>query len=196
MIRTLLAASALALTAPFAFAQSMPMADEVPAHIGPAVGDTFPDFAAVSSDGTPVTLAELSAANGVVMVFSRSLDWCPFCQAQSIDLKDAETPLSGMGWNLNLITYDAPDVLAAYGVEHEIPYELLSDTGSAMIDEFGLRNTEVPAGSRYDGIPHPAIIFLSPEGEVLSMLREEGFQTRPPVELILETAHTLAEQES
>ena len=123
-------------------------------------------------------------------------DWCPFCQAQSIDLKDAETPLSGMGWNLNLITYDAPDVLAAYGVEHEIPYELLSDTGSAMIDEFGLRNTEVPAGSRYDGIPHPAIIFLSPEGEVLSMLREEGFQTRPPVELILETAHTLAEQDS
>ena len=60
-----------------------------------------------------------------------------------------------------------------------------------MIDAFHLRNTDMPAGSRYDGIPHPAIVFISPEGEVKAMLREEGYRDRPPVPLVLETATDL-----
>lgn len=199
MIRTFLAASLIAASAPTALAQQAmadqaPMADEdqMMMHIGPSVGDTFADFTALSTAGEAQTLANLSGEAGAVIVFSRSLDWCPFCKRQAIDLKDAAAPLAELGWDLNLITYDDPETLAGYAADHEIPYTLLSDKDSAMINAFHLRNTEVPAGSRYDGIPHPAIIFLSPEGEVLAMLREEGYQNRPPVDVVLETAGELA----
>lgn len=199
MIRTFLAASLIAASAPTALAQQAmadqaPMADEdqMMMHIGPSVGDTFADFTALSTTGDAQTLANLSGEAGAVIVFSRSLDWCPFCKRQAIDLKDAAAPLAELGWDLNLITYDDPDTLAEYAGDNDIPYTLLSDKDSAMINAFHLRNTEVPAGSRYDGIPHPAIIFLSPEGEVLAMLREEGYQNRPPVDVVLETAGELA----
>lgn len=194
MIRTLLAVTALTLAAPAAFAvpQDDMKADAEMMHVGPAVGDTFPGFTALSPTGEARTLADLAGTAGSVIVFSRSMEWCPFCQRQSIDLIDADAPLAELGWKLSLITYDSPEILADYAEEYEIPYTLLSDTDSAMIDAFHLRNTEVPAGSRYDGIPHPAIVFLSPEGEVLAMLREEGYQTRPPVDVVLETAGELA----
>ncbi len=190
MIRTLLAATALALTAPIVLADETKQSIEH-SQIGPSVGDVFADFEALRADGTSVTLADISAANGSVLVFSRSMEWCPFCQKQAVDLIDATAPLAAEGWSLNVITYDAPEHLTAFAEKNETNYTFLSDTGSAMINAFGLRNHEMPKGSRYDGIPHPAIIFLSPEGEVLAMLREEGFKNRPPVETVLSTAKTL-----
>ena len=51
-----------------------------------------------------------------------------------------------------------------------------------MIDAFGLRNTEVTAGSRFDGIPHPAIIYIKADGEVAGVQKEEGYRDRPPTE--------------
>jgi len=48
-----------------------------------------------------------------------------------------------------------------------------------MIDAFGLRNTEVTAGSRFDGIPHPAIIYIKANGEVAGVQKEKGYRNRP-----------------
>lgn len=187
MIRSLLAASALALTAPLA---PMALAEEA-AQIGPQIGDTHAEFTANDVTGEAMSLTDISGEAGAVLVFSRSLDWCPFCKSQAVDLIEADAPLADLGWDLNLITYDAPDFLAGYASETDVPYTLLSDEGSAMIDALNLRNHDVPAGSVYDGIPHPAIVFFTPEGEVVSVLREEGYRERPPVEMILETASEL-----
>ena len=185
MIRTLLASLAIALTAPVALA-------EEPAMIGPEVGAPAPNFAVGKVlSGSSVTLADITGEHGAVLVFSRSLDWCPFCKKQSIDLIAATEPLAEAGWELNLITYDDPGVLAAYAEEHGINYSLLSDTNSTMIEAFNLKNEDVPPGSRYDGIPHPAIVFVGADGMVKAMLREEGYKNRPPVETVLEKATEL-----
>ena len=60
-----------------------------------------------------------------------------------------------------------------------------------MIEAFNLKNEDVPPGSRYDGIPHPAIVFVGADGMVKAMLREEGYKNRPPVETVLEKATEL-----
>lgn len=187
MFRTLIAATALSLAAPVAFADH----HETPEMIGPAIGADHSAFAALNSDGNTVTLADISGENGAVIVFSRSMAWCPFCQKQAIELVDAAAPLSELGWSLNVITYDDPATLAGFAAMNSVNYTMLSDTNSAMIDAFGLRNHDVAEGSVYDGIPHPAIVFLSPEGEVRAMLREEGYKTRPTVETVLSTAGIL-----
>lgn len=191
MIRTLLATSALVMTAPVVLADEPRATHEHAVQIGPSVGDQITDFVAVKANGEAVTLADISAGKGAILVFSRSLDWCPFCQTQATDLISAAAPLEEMGWSLNVITYDPPETLTEFGEKNDIPYTLLSDTGSAMINALGLRNHDMPKGTKYDGVPHPAILFLSPEGEVLAMLREEGYKTRPPVETVLSTAKSL-----
>ena len=162
--------------------------------IGPEVGAAAPDFFAINAEtGATVMLDTITGDTGAVLVFSRSLDWCPFCKKQALDLIEATEPLAEKGWELNLITYDDPATLASYAAEKDVNYTLLSDTNSAMIDAFELRNEEMDGRGRYEGIPHPAIVFIGADGEVKAMLREEGYKDRPPVETVLETANALAD---
>ncbi|MEM9937619.1 MAG: redoxin domain-containing protein [Pseudomonadota bacterium] len=187
MLRSILASAAFALAAPAALAETDP------ADIGPSIGVEAPTLTAVTSAGETVGLAEISGGNGAVLVFSRSLDWCPFCKKQALELDDVDEMLSEAGWGLNLITYDSPETLATFGADSELTYTLLSDTDSAMIDAFALRNTEVTAGSRFDGIPHPAIVWISNDGVVRGFMREEGYKDRPPTEVLPEIAALLNE---
>lgn len=184
MLRSTLVAASLLLTSPIMTAETETSDAETVATIGPAIGSELPDFAAVRSDDAEVAFADISGENGAVLVFSRSLEWCPFCTKQAVELNSVATTMSEAGWPMSLITYDSVEILADYKASEDISYTLLSDTDSAMIDAFGLRNTEVTAGSRFDGIPHPAIVFIRADGTVVKMLREEGFRVRPETELL------------
>jgi len=181
MIKIALAATALIIAAPFALAEEAAPA-EMTASGGPVIGVPAPVFAAVTSTEEAVDFAAISGANGAVIVFSRSLDWCPYCKKQALELEDVADELAAAGWDLSLITYDSPEPLNAFGLEKELTYTLLSDTDSAMIDAFNLRNTDVTPGSRFDGIPYPAIVFVSADGIVRGVQKEDGYKTRPPTE--------------
>ena len=180
MIRSVFAASVLMMSGAAAFADHH--GDDTSAMVCVEAGTQAPDFSAVTTTGETVSFADISGENGAVVVFSRSLDWCPYCKAQALELETVTADLEAQGWTLTLITYDAPEILAAYSAEKSLSYTLLSDTDSAMIDAYGLRNTEMPAGSRFDGVPHPAIIYVKADGEVAGVQKEEGFKTRPPTE--------------
>ena len=181
MVRSLIAASALVLTGAMAMAQDAGEV-ETSSMVCVEAGTLAPDFSAVTAAGDTVDLAGIAGENGAVIVFSRSLDWCPFCKKQALELETVTAELAEAGWSMNVITYDSPDILADFSSENELSYNFLSDTDSAMIDAFGLRNTEVTAGSRFDGIPHPAIIYIKADGEVAGVQKEEGYRDRPPTE--------------
>ena len=180
MFRSLLAASALVLTGAAAFADDD--SAETSNMVCVEAGTNAPAVAALTASGDAVDLAGITGENGAVLVFSRSLDWCPYCKAQALELETVKADLEAAGWSLNLITYDSPETLAGFASEKSLTYSLLSDTDSATIDAFGLRNTEVPAGSRFDGIPHPAIVYIRANGEVAGVQKEEGYKDRPPTE--------------
>ncbi|MEM7638222.1 MAG: peroxiredoxin family protein [Pseudomonadota bacterium] len=180
MFRSVFAASVLMMTGAAASADDH--SDGTSAMVCVEAGTQAPDFSAVTAAGESVAFADISGENGAVVVFSRSLDWCPYCKAQALELETVKADLEAQGWTLNLITYDAPEILADYGAEKSLTYTLLSDTDSAMIDAYGLRNEEMPAGSRFEGVPHPAIIYIKADGEVAGVQKEEGYKTRPPAE--------------
>jgi len=167
------------------------VASATPIDVGPAVGATVPALSAVDAMSQPQTIASISAEKGVVLVFVRSAAWCPFCQKQLIELKDAQAPLATRGYALAAISYDDASVLQGFAEEREIAYTLLSDKGSVTIDAFGLRDPQYPADSKAAGVPLPAIFVLSPDGVVKAKLAEEGFKTRPPVTAVLEAIDAL-----
>ncbi|MEL7231130.1 MAG: peroxiredoxin family protein [Pseudomonadota bacterium] len=163
--------------------------------IGPAVGSKAPAISATLIDGSDVDLSGISGREGAVLVFSRSLDWCPFCKTQANDLEAIASDLAEAGYPLSLITYDNIDVLNAYALDAGLTYTLLSDENSSVIDGFNLRNADVLADSRFDGIPHPAVIFVSTDGTVEAVLREDGYRTRPSNEAILAELESLTSAE-
>jgi len=177
MIRTLMTASALILMG--AAAQAEKADDGTSNMVCVEAGTTAPAIDAVTTAGEGVDLAAIAGENGAVIVFSRSLDWCPYCKAQALELETVKADLEAAGWSLNLITYDAPETLAEFATERGLTYTFLSDTDSTTIDAFGLRNTDVPEGSRFDGIPNPAILYIKADGEVAGIQKEERYQDRP-----------------
>ena len=159
-------------------------------RVGPLVGQPAPIVSLVGPDGT-VSLADLAGEKGTVVAFFRSADWCPFCKKQLIELEGAAAPLADGGWTLIGVSYDSPETLAGFKADKGLSYGLYADPGSAAIDAFHLRNHEVEAGSRFDGIPHPAIVFIGADGEVKAVMREEGYKVRPSVESVLAMAAAL-----
>src|SRR6478752_7259581 len=60
--------------------------------------------------GTPRTLQSLMGEKGLVLFFFRSADWCPFCQAQMMDLNTAVAGMESRGYKLAGISYDMPEI--------------------------------------------------------------------------------------
>jgi peroxiredoxin Q/BCP len=181
---------AAALVLPGAAQQSAVPADEM---IGPMVGAQAPAGTVVTAAGEETTLAALAGENGTAIAFVRSLDWCPYCKAQAKGLEAARAPLEEAGWSLVLLSYDSPETLAGFAEKNGLTYTMVSDANSELIRAYGLLNEEMREGSKYWGIPHPAVVFVRTDGTVGAVLREEGYEKRPEVEAITETALLLNE---
>lgn len=190
-LKTLAAALALCATAPLALAENG-VSEVAVSHVGPVVGQKAPSLAGVRAVGTEAAFA-VEDSQGMVIAFTRSADWCPYCKKQLKELNAATGPLAEMGWTLAALSYDDTETLKAFAQDNAITYTLLSDEGSEAIRAFNLLNTDVDEDSRFFGIPHPAVVFVRNDGTVAAVLREEGYKTRPQVDAILEAAALLGE---
>jgi peroxiredoxin len=200
MIRTLTLASVLAMLPAAASAQdaadtspaSSDMAAEVPTPaIGLALGQSAPSVQLVRQDGEMASLPDVMGEKGVAVAFVRSADWCPYCQKQLKQIDDISGDLAELGWPLVAISYDDPAILSKFARSNSLGFELLSDPDSEAISAFNLLNEEMQTGSRYYGIPHPAIMFIGIDETVRAVLREEGYKDRPSLDVILQIAEQL-----
>jgi peroxiredoxin len=123
--------------------------------------------------------------NGLVLFFFRSADWCPYCQAQLIDVNGGVAEIEKRGYRVAGLSYDSPEILRAFTVKRHLTYTLLSDPKSEIIDRYKLRDPQYPPGSRAYGAPRPIIFVLDPTAVIKAKLYEESFKNRPPVTAII-----------
>lgn len=161
------------------------LARAAPWDVGPAVGARTPALHAVDLNGAPVSVRELSGKRGLVLVFFRSAKWCPYCQKQLMDLKEAPGPLAERGYKIAAVSYDPADVLAQFTAKQSIPYPLLSDLGSVTIDAWKLRDLRYKPGSFAWGVPYASVYILSPDGVLRAKLAEEDYKVRPQLSAVL-----------
>ena len=160
--------------------------------IGPPVGSKAPSLHATDLGGKPVSIRSISGRKGVVLLFFRSAKWCPYCQKQLIEFRDAQAPLEARGYDLAAISYDPPPIMTDFAAKRQIGYQFLSDPGSVTIDAFGLRDPQYPATSIAFGVPRPAIFVISRKGVIETKLAEEGFKVRPSVQAVLDAVDNLS----
>ena len=112
--------------------------------LGPQVGTRVPDFTLVDQKGQSRTLASLMGPKGLMLVFYRSADWCPYCKTQLAELQTRAADLAKNGIGLAAVSYDSVPVLADFSKRRGITFPLLSDPGSQTIKRYGILNTTVP----------------------------------------------------
>ncbi len=192
-------AAALPLLSDPVHAQAAEAAAEAAAPFGPEVGETAPAVSLRDSTGETRTLADLAGEAGLVVYFNRSLDWCPICQAQTLEVDAVASGFAERGYAVAVVTYDAPEVLARFDARREVSLTLLSDRGSAVIDAFDIRDPVYDdPGSRAYGVPYPIAFVLGPDGVVKAKLWHEaglgeqrGYATRITPEDVFDTLDAL-----
>lgn len=171
-----------------AAAQNAPGAE---IDFGPAIGETI-DFGTLKDQtGTGRDLASVTGEKGLVLMFVRSADWCPYCQGQLIDMNEHLADIEQRGYNVASISYDDVDILARFTARQNCGYTMLSDLGSVIINKYGLRETNYPEGHRAYGVPKPIIFILSPQGVIEGKLFEESYRVRPPATAVVEALDAL-----
>ncbi len=190
-MKRLLAAMLLASMPLVSFA--MPAIAQLTAgtELGPKVGAKAPAFTLIAGNGESRSLQGIAGEKGVALVFVRSADWCPFCKLQLKNLNEVAGEMDALGWPIVGASYDSTEILEAFAKANGLDYTLMSDPGSKAIDVFGIRNETVGGSARFNGIPHPIILFIAKDGTVKAKLYEEAYQKRPPSELVLSTARGL-----
>lgn len=154
-------------------------------RLGPQVGQLVPDFRLQDAQGKVWTRDSIMGPKGAMVVFSRSVDWCPYCKTQVIELQSRLGALRAQGLGLAVITYDSPAVMADFSRRRGITFPLLSDPGSEAIKAYGVLNTTVAAGTTNYGIPFPGTFLIDGTGKVTSRFFEEAYQERNTVSTIM-----------
>lgn len=173
------------LAGALAFASVSAIASEQ-IDVGPDVGANIPsNFEARDAKGMDVTYADVTGDKGLVLAFVRSASWCPFCQTQMKDLQNIAADLEERGYQLAVLSYDAPKILDQFAKKQEISYTLLSDEGSKMIDAFDVRDPQYGPDSMAHGVPQPVVMIIDPTGVVQGKLALEGYRDRPELEAIM-----------
>ena len=175
----------------FAFASSLnPAAAE---DLGPPVGVVAPDIGKrLDQSGVARTLTDVMGAKGLVLMFFRSADWCPFCKAQLIDMNGGAAEIEKRGYRIAALSYDSPEILKTFADKREISFTFLSDPKSEVIDLYKLRDPQYPPGNRAYGVPRPIIFILDKNGVIRAKLYEESFKVRPPVSAVIGALDGLA----
>ncbi|HTT76116.1 MAG TPA: redoxin domain-containing protein [Candidatus Binataceae bacterium] len=153
---------------------------------GPEIGSKVPDFTLPDQDGRLWSLKELMGPAGLLLVFSRSADWCPYCRNQLADLQNSLAQLKEHGVNAASITYDSQQILSGFADANHVEYPMLSDAGSRVIRAFGILNHNVPEGHpMMFGMPFPGDYLIAPDGTVRDKLFLPSYEHRASASQVL-----------
>ena len=130
-------------------------------ELGPPVGAKLADIGTPPDQtGKPRALSSLMGDKGLVLFFFRSADWCPYCQAQMIDLNTAVAALEQRGYKMAGISYDSPQILSTFIERHPtikvLALSFLVLVGVALIGESV--HVDLPKGYLYFAMAFSATV--------------------------------------
>ncbi|MEH6660945.1 MAG: peroxiredoxin family protein [Parasphingorhabdus sp.] len=151
---------------------------------GLAVGEQVPLTASLLSNGGETTLGQVLENGPALLVFTRSVEWCPYCQTQLKSINAIVGDLKDRGYNLYGVSYDSPAQQDRFSKNQMLQYEMLSDEPSAVIDGFGLRDPQYTEG-RAAGVPYASVFLIDKSGKIIARTVSGDYKKRPSNEQIL-----------
>ncbi|MBX2833865.1 MAG: peroxiredoxin family protein [Micavibrio sp.] len=150
------------------------------------IGKTIPHTLEIPNhNDEKQSFENLKGEKGLVLVFVRSVDWCPYCQKQLIELNPHMKDINDQGYNLAALSYDTIEKQNSFAEKNDIDFTLLSDQNSEVIKAFNILNTDIEPKTSYYGVPHPTIYIIDNEGTIQAVLAEDGYKARPSIEAIM-----------
>lgn len=161
-----------------------PISEADTIEAGLAVGEKIPLAADLLNNDEKTSFAQLLEDGPALIVFTRSVEWCPYCQTQLKSINAIVGDLKDRGYNLYGLSYDSPDQQDRFSKNQMLQYDLLSDQSSAVIDGFGLRDPQYTEG-RAVGVPYASVFVVDKSGTIVAKSVSGDYKKRPTNEQIL-----------
>jgi peroxiredoxin len=104
-----------------------------------AVGEPAPSFVLKDQNDREFSLQTMLKKGPVAMVFVRSVQWCSYCQLQTVQLSQNLEKIQAAGGQVVMVCYDAPEKVKRFAQRTKIKISVLSDSDSKTIEAYGMR---------------------------------------------------------
>ena len=117
----------------------------------------MPDFEVMDQDGNKVSSKDLIGKKTVVYFYPK--DNTSGCTAEACNLRDNHEALAARGYNVVGVSKDSVASHKRFKDKYELPFTLLSDTSTAMLQAFGAWGEKKMYGKTVMGTLRRTFIF-------------------------------------
>ena len=133
------------------------------------LGDKMPSFEVVDQDGNKITSSELKGKKTIIYFYPK--DNTPGCTAEACNLRDNYEALVAQGYNVVGVSKDSAASHRKFADKFSLPFTLLSDPSTQMLQDFGAWGEKKMCGKVCVGTLRRTFIF--DEGGILTKIIEK-----------------------
>jgi peroxiredoxin len=134
------------------------VAQEAPQSKEILVGDRAPSFTLKDQNDRELSLESMLKKGPVALVFVRSVQWCSYCQLQTVQLSQNLEKVQAAGGQVAIVCYDAPEKVKRFAERGKIKIPVLSDSDSKTIEAYGMR-ARTGAGEQVGSSQHGTFVI-------------------------------------
>ena len=121
------------------------------------IGDKMPDFEVVDQDGKEVSSKDLLGKRTIIYFYPK--DNTSGCTAEACSLRDNYAALLSEGYNVIGVSKDSQTSHKRFADKYGLPFTLLSDTTTQMLQAFGAWGEKKMYGKTVMGTIRRTFIF-------------------------------------
>lgn len=133
------------------------------------IGDRMPDFEVVDQNGKKVSSKDLTGKKTIIYFYPK--DNTSGCTAEACNLRDNYSALTAQGYNVVGVSKDSVASHRKFADRYELPFTLLSDPSTGMLQAFGAWGEKKMYGKAVMGTLRRTFIF--DEGGILCRIIEK-----------------------
>ena len=121
------------------------------------IGDRMPDFEVMDQDGNKVSSKDLIGKKTIIYFYPK--DNTSGCTAEACNLRDNHEALIAKGYNVVGVSKDSVKSHKKFQEKYELPFTLLSDSTTEMLQAFGAWGEKKMYGKTVMGTIRKTFIF-------------------------------------
>jgi peroxiredoxin Q/BCP len=126
-------------------------------------GDPAPDFQAVASGGTKVSLSELRGKNIILYFYPR--DDTPGCTKEACAFRDDFATFKAKGAVVLGVSTDSAKSHDKFVSKYNLPFTLLADEDKKIVQAYGVFGPKTFMGRLFQGT-HRVTFLIGPDGRI------------------------------
>ena len=123
------------------------------------IGDKMPSFEVMDQDGKMVSSEEFVGNGKKTIIYFYPKDNTSGCTAEACSFRDNYAALTAAGYNVVGVSKDSVKSHTGFRARYELPFRLLADTSTRMLQDFGAWGEKKMYGKTVLGTLRRTFIF-------------------------------------